>query len=747
MTAMGMFLEWLFGRSPQARRRTRPPRLPVAAEVLEARVLLSTFYVSPGGSDSNNGTSPGSAWQSIGKVNAAVLSAGDQVLFEGGRSFSGSIYFGPGEGGTAGSPITLGSYGTGRATIAPSSGQDGFFAYNTAGFEITGLNFVGSGATTSTKSGIGFYNDLAGNVKLQYVHIDQVDVGGFRNGVLIGGWNGGSGYNDVRITYVGAHDNLEAGVSMYGYPLTTGSTNHAHTNVYVGHVSAWNNFGDPNSGRPSGNGIVLGGVDGAVIERSVAHDNGKNNRTNAGPVGIWAYDANDVVIQYNESYRNQTAGTGDGDGYDLDIHVTNSVLQYNYAHDNDGAGFLVYADATHPNSNNVVRYNISENDGKKLSGYGGIVVGGSVSNIDVYGNTVYVSSAASDPAAFRMTTWDGTPQNVRVRNNIFYTHQGSTGTVKLVDSTNNSTYLFQGNDYYNDSGTFAIRWGTTTYTSLSAWLAAAPTQERVGSTIVAKNVNPLLTSPGGGGTIGDADLLETALAAYRLQAGSPLIGAGLNLSALFGIDPGSRDFYGTTIPQDGAYDVGAHEFTAASPGPTPTVAVPAAASPSPVAGTTTNLSVLGADDGGEANLTYTWSLVGTPPAPVAFSANGTNASKNTVATFAKAGSYSFQVVIRDLDGRTTTSTVGVTVNQTLTTIQVTPASATVQRRKSAQFTATGYDQFGTVLTTQPTFTWTVLSGGGSIDSTGRYKAPNKSGKAVVRASSGAVSGTADVTIV
>lgn len=732
---------WIHRSRPS--RRTFRPRF----EALESRELLATYYLSPTGSDSNNGTSTASAWQSINKVNATSFADGDQILFQGGQTFSGGFYFAPGTGGSASQPITIGSYGTGRATISVPSNKDGFFAYNTAGFTIANLNFVGVGATLTAKQGITFYNDLAGNVKLPHVYVDSVNVSGFKNGVLVGGWNGGSGYDDVRITNVVAHDNLEAGVSFYGYPLTTGSMNHAHTNVYVGHTVAYNNFGDPNSGRPSGNGIVLGGVNGGVIERSVAHDNGKNNLTNAGPVGIWAYDANNIVIQYNESYRNQTSGTGDGDGFDLDIHVTNSVLQYNYAHDNDGAGFLVYADATHPNSNNVVRYNISENDGKKLSGYGGIVVGGTVSNIDVYGNTVYVSSATSDPAAFRMTTWGGTPQNVRVRNNLFYTSQGATGTVKLVDSPNNATYLFQGNDYFNGSGTFALRWGTTTYTSLSAWLAAAPTQERVSGTVVAKNVNPLLTSPGGGGTIGNADLLETSLTAYKLQAGSPLIDAGLNLPALFGTSTGPRDFYGDSIPQNGAFDIGADEYFATLPGPTPTVAAPASASPSPVTGTSTALSVLGADDGGEANLTYTWSLVGTPPAAVTFSANGTNAAKNTTATFTKAGVYTFRVTIQDAGGLSTTSTVSATVNQTLTTIQIAPGSATVQRRKSVQFTAAGYDQFGTLLTTQPTFTWTKVSGIGSINSTGKFTAPNKTGSAVIKAALGGVFATANVTVV
>src|SRR3954469_20396875 len=98
----------------------------------------------------------------------------------------------------------------------------------------------------------------------------------------------------------------------------------------------------------------------------------------------------------------------------------------------------------------------------------------------------------------------------------------------------------------------------------------------------------------------------------------------------------------------------------------------AGASPSPVTGTTTTLSVLGADDGGEANLTYTWIQSGTPPAPVAFSINGTNAAKNTVATFTTAGTYDFQVTITDGFGCSVTSTVSVQVTQVATSISLVP---------------------------------------------------------------------------
>ena len=182
------------------------------------------------------------------------------------------------------------------------------------------------------------------------------------------------------------------------------------------------------------------------------------------------------------------------------------------------------------------------------------------------------------------------------------------------------------------------------------------------------------------------------------------------------------------------------------PNVAPTIGTPAAASPNPVTGTTTALSVLGADDGGEANLTYTWATTGTPPAAVTFSANGTNAAKNTTATFTKAGSYTFQVTVRDQPGLTATSSVTVTVNQTLTSIVVSPASATVNTSATQQFTATARDQFATNLATQPTFTWTV-SGGGTINSSGLFTAGSTAGGPyTVTATSGGVSGTASVTV-
>jgi hypothetical protein len=82
----------------------------------------------------------------------------------------------------------------------------------------------------------------------------------------------------------------------------------------------------------------------------------------------------------------------------------------------------------------------------------------------------------------------------------------------------------------------------------------------------------------------------------------------------------------------------------------------------------------------------------------------------------------------------------------LTTITVSPSSASVQTGGSQQFAATGLDQFGNPMNPQPTFTWSV-SGGGTISPSGLFTAGSTAGGPfTVTAASGTVSGTASVTV-
>ncbi|MEO7297212.1 MAG: right-handed parallel beta-helix repeat-containing protein [Verrucomicrobiota bacterium] len=503
----------------------------------------TTYYINTAGDDSNNGLTTNSAWRTPARASRMSFSAGDEILFAAGETFDGKISLDSGDRGTASNPITVSSYGEGRAII--SSGTDnGFYAYNSAGIIVSNINFIGAGAGAGNKDGVAFYCDLPGDVKLASVVVENVEVSGFGNsGLSIGSWNNLAGFRDVRIANVVAHDNLHMGI------FTWAQVPDAHQNIYIGHCVSSNNFGNPLSSGNTGNGIVLGDVSGGTIERCVAHDNGKNNLTTwEGPVGIWTYDSRNVVIQFNESYSNHTAGSTDGGGFDLDIGVRNSIMQYNYSHDNDGAGYLLCSVGV--NDGNIVRYNISQNDGRK-NGYSAIQSWGNVSNAEIHNNTVFVSQNAGGPRALYLGS--GT-SNTRIRNNIFYT----TGGARIVDvASGQTTLFFQGNCYYAGGSAFNIRWKSSSYSTFDAWRLSSG-QELINTTKTGLSTDPKLTAPGSGGVLNNADLLHT-LKAYQLQTGSPMTEAGLKLDTLFAENPGTRDFYGTTLWQGSGADIGSYE--------------------------------------------------------------------------------------------------------------------------------------------------------------------------------------------
>lgn len=144
----------------------------------------------------------------------------------------------------------------------------------------------------------------------------------------------------------------------------------------------------------------------------------------------------------------------------------------------------------------------------------------------------------------------------------------------------------------------------------------------------------------------------------------------------------------------------------------PTVATSASAVVS-ATGRSATLKIVGADDGGEANLTYAWSTSGSSPAAVQFSANTSNAAKNTIATFTRVGSYSLVATITDTFGLRVTSPVTVVVDALPSTVTLSPAQASVAIGTIQSYTATTLDQFTVPLATQPVCTWSV-NGGGTI---------------------------------
>jgi hypothetical protein len=180
---------------------------------------------------------------------------------------------------------------------------------------------------------------------------------------------------------------------------------------------------------------------------------------------------------------------------------------------------------------------------------------------------------------------------------------------------------------------------------------------------------------------------------------------------------------------------------------TPTFAAAARGSTTRVAGTSVALSALGTDDGGETSLTYTWATLGTPPAPVSFTANGTNAAKATTALFRKSGSYMLQLTIRDADGLTATSLVSVNVVPTLSAMTLSPTTNTVNAGSNLQLTAAAFDQFGLLLATNPAWSVTGTGAAGGITPTGLYTSSAAGGKVdTITATAGGISASATVTV-
>ena len=177
------------------------------------------------------------------------------------------------------------------------------------------------------------------------------------------------GFDDVQVTDSEFSGNGYAGVYMGASQYL----NKYHTGVVIDGVSAHDNPGYAGSLPYTGHGVILANTNGGVIQNSVAYNNGKVNGSSN--VGLWTYQSNAVTIQNNVAYGNRSPGGADGGGFDIDGGVTNSVIQYNRSYDNDGAGLLLAEyQSTNGMAGNVIRYNLSVNDGR--DGYGAITVAG-----------------------------------------------------------------------------------------------------------------------------------------------------------------------------------------------------------------------------------------------------------------------------------------------------------------------------------------------------------------------------------
>jgi len=512
-----------------------------------------TYYISTNGNDINNGLSAITPWQTLSKINGLDLEPGDKILLEGGSRFTGSIQLDQNDRGTPNNPILFSSYGTGKATVYAVN-ETALYASNAGGIRMSNLTFQGN---NSNSNGI-YFEITQTSSDLDFISIDSIEVSNFNGiGLVFGAFSTDKGFNTVTVLHSSFHNNGHAGLETFGnFPIFS------HTGFKIAYCKFYENNGTTNTSVATGSGLTLSGVNGGLVEYCEAYNNGSNNKhLKGGPVGIWVYDAKNVTIQFCESHHNKAGLEKDGGGFDIDGGSQNCIIQYCYSHDNEGPGFLM-AEYGSPNefSDNIIRYNISQNDGRKNS-YGGLTLYAKnethqVVNCKIYNNTVYVNGlnlVNGTPSAVSIASENF--RNVQLSNNIFYTAQG----VDLVNSPHKQdagAVWLTNNNYYSATGNYHFKWNEIDYASLDEWKAVANGQETEFGLSTAIVENPLLIDAGSGGIVHPSDGGSfRSLFGYSFHATSPLINRGINF-----VTTAVQDFFGNSIPQSLKYDIGAGEF-------------------------------------------------------------------------------------------------------------------------------------------------------------------------------------------
>ncbi len=478
-------------------------------------LLLSgtTYYVSSTtGNDTNSGTQPEQAWQSLSRVNSHSLMPGDSVLFRSGDVFIGQLYVT--RSGSEGAPIVFSRYGTGAKPIlnsAPSTGgayeSSVLFRNNSyivlQDLEVTNDRKISrSGITDQVGYGIFVHNSgdeimrsfVLRNLTIRSVYainttgvdFDALQVSGIF-------------FRSERNAEVGKEKHIRDILIEDNYITLTGKfgiwTQHVGGAAGVGNDSINRNMDivirNNHTFRTGGSGVQPGRSYNLLMEGNTFEYPGSNAdaRMAKRGSGAWFWSTRNVVAQYNRTLH--ARGPADTYSIHIDHGNKNVFVQYNYSENNEGG----FAEILGDNVNSVYRFNVSVNDGIRhnnrsiwVSQYAGVNRSVTSDSNFVYNNTIHVGNNRTTGIHL-----DG--DNTYIFNNILYSAAGSSiGDRELVIKITEGSELRVMHNLY---------FGTVNngFTSLDANAVFG---------------DPLFAQPGGF----DID-------SYRLAAESPALGAGI----------------------------------------------------------------------------------------------------------------------------------------------------------------------------------------------------------------------------
>jgi len=390
-------------------------------EVFAATAGKNYYVDGAAGNDRHDGGSPAQAWRSLDRLDQASFGPGDKILFKRGGDYPG--VFQPKGSGRDGAPIVVDSYGEGAPPHLHADGRapSTVRLQNVEYWTVRNLAISNQGPQPGARrTGVHLFHQdfgIAHGIVLQGLHIHDV------NGSPLKQQGGGSAilveakgkgrptrYQDLKIVDNTIERSERDGILFLAAGNRTGG-------LATGVIVRGNRISEV-----PGDCILVKGCDGALVERNTVSHSGELPRGEAA-AGIWPFDCDNTLIQYNEVSDHKAYA--DGQGYDADFRCRNTVIQYNYSHDNAGGMALVCNDGRGGdkigNTGTIVRFNVSINDALRKTGSASLRISGPVDGSQIYNNIIIIPQkpiADAEVTVFKATSWKGVPNSTAIHDNI-----------------------------------------------------------------------------------------------------------------------------------------------------------------------------------------------------------------------------------------------------------------------------------------------------------------------------------------